>query len=1097
MNLRMRAAGFCCVLLICLGPTARLALAQGVAFAQTNYSVGGTPTSVVVADFNGDNKPDLAVANSGSNSVSILLGNGDGTFAAKTDFTTGQQPVCVATGDFNGDNKLDLVTANLGANSISILLGNGNGTFGAPTSFPSGTGPVFVVVGLFDAGTNLDVAVANVSADTISVLLGNGNGTFAAKTDFLTGAQPNWLLVADFNGDTKLDLASANVGSNTVSVLLGNGDGTFGAKADFATGVFPRGVAAADFRNATKRDLATANTSDSSTSVLLGRGDGTFDPRTDLGTDTQPLAVTAADFDNDGKPDLLTSNYGFTYFYYGSYYSYPTVSLFRGNGDGTFSARTDFGIGVSLSPDSVASADLNGDGRIDVVTANASQASVSVLLQSAAISLSAFDLNFATNQGVGTTSPPQTVTVSSTGSLDLMIGAITLEGTNPSSFNKVADTCSNATVPSGNTCDISITFTPASSGEKRATVRIPSNAAGNPHFVGLFGWGASMGTVSLNNTSLSFGDQFVGTTSAAQRVTMTNTGSGTLTFFGFSVSGDFTANTNCPGTLAVNASCFFDVFFSPSSLGPKAGTVSIVTDTLGSPNTISLAGNGTPAPAVSLSSSLLDFGERLVGSSTMLGITLTNSGGAPLLITSITAFGAPVFTQSNDCPLSPASLAIAGTCTITVMFSPDATFDHNGLVSIVSNAPGSPHTVELFGVGFTLPGVMFSPTSVNFGGQIIGTTSAAQSITLTNTGDGSTQSALTITSISITGTDAGDFVQTNDCPLSPTTLGPSTACTIMVTFGPATVGAKSAAVSVSSDAAGSPHMAALNGTGVTPPNVMLSATSLTFSAQIVGTTSTAQTVTLTNSGGFTLTITSIVVGGANAGDFMQTNNCGTSVAAGANCTITVTFRPGGTGTRTATITITDNAAGSPRQISLTGTGTDFSVAPETGSPTTATITAGQSANFQLSLSGSGGFSGTVTISCSGTIPLGMCSVSPSSATLGATPVTVMVTVTTTAGGLAAPRAWPETPPLAPVRLWPLLLWLTLAAFLWQFGRFGKRVPVRAGMLPLALLLLVGMLLTSCGGGNGAPGTPPGSYPLTVSVSSGGATRTISLNVTVR
>lgn len=481
------------VLLATLMAFAVRASGQGVGFAQKDYPTGSGPTSVITADLNGDGKQDLAVANSASNNVSVLLGNGDGTFAAKTDFTTGMGPRWVTAGDFNADSKLDLITANFDSNTVSLLLGNGDGTFAAASSFPAGNGPVSAAAADFNADRRLDLAVANQNADTISVLLGNGDGTFAAKADFVTGAQPSWLIVADFNGDTKLDLASANPGSNTVSVLRGNGDGTFAAKADFAAGTFPRAAVAADFRRMLRFDVATANKNADSVSILLGRGDGTFDPRIDLGTDTGPLAVTSADFDNDGNPDLLTTNAGYT----GFGYDYPTLSLLRGRGDGTFFPRADFDIGTS--PQSVATADFNGDGRTDVVTANRGFGSVSVFLQSPAINISHDFLTFP-GQQVGTTSPPQTLTVASSGSFDLAIGTVAITGANPAEFIKVGDTCSASVFPSGSNCQIQVAFSPSTAGEQQATLSIPTNAPGSSQAVPLVG-GRNEFSIGASSTS--------------------------------------------------------------------------------------------------------------------------------------------------------------------------------------------------------------------------------------------------------------------------------------------------------------------------------------------------------------------------------------------------------------------------------------------------------------------------------------------------------------------------------------------------------------------------------------------------------------------
>jgi len=200
----------------------------------------------------------------------------------------------------------------------------------------------------------------------------------------------------------------------------------------------------------------------------------------------------------------------------------------------------------------------------------------------------------------------------------------------------------------------------------------------------------------------------------------------------------------------------------------------------------------------------------------------------------------------------------------------------------------------------------------------VGTTSSAQQATLTNSGT----APLTISSIGLTGTNAADYAQTSTCPTAPSTLAPGAACTITVTFTPSAPGSRSASVAVTDDASGSPHTAGLSGTG-TEPSVMLTPASLGFGGQTVGTSSAAQSVTVRNSGTAPLSIGSILIGGTNAGDFAQTNNCPTVpslLAANATCTISVTFAPSAIGARSATVTIGDDAPGSPHGVPLAGTG---------------------------------------------------------------------------------------------------------------------------------------------------------------------------------
>ena len=326
-----------------------------------------------MGDFNDDGKLDLVVANVNNNTVSVLLGTGSGTFGAKTDFNTGSQPISVAVGDFNGDGKLDLAVANEGGNTVSILLGNGDGTFGAKTDFATGTQPLSVAVGDFNGDGKLDLAVTTVADNTVSILLGTGTGVFGASTEFATGSGPESVVVGDFNGDGKPDLAVSNFFSNTVSILLGTGTGTFGAKTDFGTGSNPFTVAVGDFNDDGKLDLAVVNDpgpSASTVSVLLGNGDGTFGAKTDFITGNDPESLAVGDFNGDGKLDLAVGNVA----------GGPgnTVSILLGTGTGTFGAKTDFITGNS--PISVAVGDFNRDGKLDIVTANETDRTVSILL---------------------------------------------------------------------------------------------------------------------------------------------------------------------------------------------------------------------------------------------------------------------------------------------------------------------------------------------------------------------------------------------------------------------------------------------------------------------------------------------------------------------------------------------------------------------------------------------------------------------------------------------------------------------------------------------------------------------------------------------
>ena len=196
------------------------------------YTVGTNPAEDRLVDLNGDGKLDLVVENSGSNTVSVLLGNGDGTFKPAVNYATGTTPWSLAVGDVNGDGKVDIVTDNSGASTASVLLNKGDGTFNAHVDYPTGSAPECLRLGDVNNDHKLDIVAANSTANAVSVLLGNGNGTFAAKTDFNTSTHPTPIDLGDINNDHKLDLVTANYNSNNVSVLTGNGDGSFNAHVD-------------------------------------------------------------------------------------------------------------------------------------------------------------------------------------------------------------------------------------------------------------------------------------------------------------------------------------------------------------------------------------------------------------------------------------------------------------------------------------------------------------------------------------------------------------------------------------------------------------------------------------------------------------------------------------------------------------------------------------------------------------------------------------------------------------------------------------------------------------------------------------------------
>src|SRR4028118_504154 len=247
--------------------------------AATNFPITSLLRRVATGDFNKDGNLDLAFASSEVNrNVSVALGDGTGQFGAATNLNTNSptelSTVSVAVGDFNFDGNSDLVTANYGTSDVSLLLGNGDGTFGAATYFGVGSGPFSVAVADLNGDGNLDLATANQYSNNVSILPGNGNGTFGAATTLSVGSQPFFVVVGDFNKDGKSDLATANHGSSSVSILLQNANGTFAPATNFTVGNTPNYIAIGDFNGDNNPDLATNNQSSDNVSIQLGDGTG-------------------------------------------------------------------------------------------------------------------------------------------------------------------------------------------------------------------------------------------------------------------------------------------------------------------------------------------------------------------------------------------------------------------------------------------------------------------------------------------------------------------------------------------------------------------------------------------------------------------------------------------------------------------------------------------------------------------------------------------------------------------------------------------------------------------------------------------------------
>jgi hypothetical protein len=661
----------------------------------TSYPGGTSASSVAIRDLSGEGRPDVAVTDSGSGSVSIRLGTGGGALGPPTTYATGAGPASVAIGDLDGDGRRDLVVADSGSGTVSVRMGTGAGALGPRAAYPAGAGPVSVAIADLDGDGLGDVVAADSDQAAVSVLLGTGDGHLAARHSYSVPGVPRSVTIADLDGDDAPDLA---LGLNPPEALDGNlaillGTGTGGFEPSTAYGGLPAllattvtGAAVGDLDEDGVPDAVVVGAEwNEQFSVLMGTGRGAFGPPRNAWLRGNGYAVALVDLDRDGHLDLVAV-------------TDAGVQVRRGRGDGRFRDPVTYPAG--RTPVSMALHDLDGDGRLDTVVGDRG-GGLAVLLNGRAGEAILQHYYLCCGDGAVGRDTETSAGLTNTGTEPLVMSSFALRGTDRAEFSLDPGTC--ARIEPATTCTFTIGFHPVTTGVKDVWLEAVSNATGSPHHLEIYARGVLDAPGLALERKLAFKSQQVGTVSAyynnlviVHSVGMQPLHVSSITTTDPAQFGIY-ADTCSGQAVAPGGRCYFRGRFAPTSVGSQSARAVIASDADGAPHSMPMTGTGLSAPWPVFTGDT-GFGPQPVGTAATRLVRVTNRGSEPLIVSPLRLTGlnpGQFGLLDNTCATVPAG----GSCIFRVRFAPTGLGAKSARVIIPDNAPGSPHEVRVTGTG--------------------------------------------------------------------------------------------------------------------------------------------------------------------------------------------------------------------------------------------------------------------------------------------------------------------------------------------------------------------------------------------------------------